>query len=69
MIGGFRSKPLERLWVKNDSRGIRQDHVAKVSPILAGLNRARRVTDMDQSTFGFQLPEGTNVRSLCSQDE
>ncbi len=42
----------------NDSRGIRQDHVAKVSLILAALNRARSLADMDQSTFGFHALKG-----------
>lgn len=58
MIGGFRSKALERLWLKNDTRGIRQDHVGKVQLILAALNRARNATDMDQTTFGFHALKG-----------
>lgn len=58
MIGGFRSKALERLWLKNDVRGVRQDHVDKVRLILAALNEAREAADMDQRSFRFHALKG-----------
>ena len=53
MIRNFRHKGLQRLFEEDESRGIRADHVQKITNILAVLNRARVPQDMDLP--GFRL--------------
>ena len=53
MIQSFRHKGLKRLFEKDETQGIRADHVQKVQNILAVLNRARVPEDMDLP--GFRL--------------
>jgi toxin HigB-1 len=47
MIGTFQHKGLRRLFEEDDRRGIRPDHMDKVSRILARLHAAHTVSDMD----------------------
>jgi addiction module HigA family antidote len=58
MIRNFRSKALERLWTKNDPRGIRADHVAKVQLVLAALNASTSPLAMDRPSFSFHPLKG-----------
>ena len=53
MIRNFRHKGLQRLFEDDEPRGIRADHVRKITNILAVLNRARVPQDMDLP--GFRL--------------
>ena len=47
MMRSIRHKGLRRLFEDDDSRGVRADHVEKLQRILARLQAARAVLDMD----------------------
>ena len=47
MIRTFRQKGLRRLFTDDDRRGVRADHAEKLGRILARLQAARTVADMD----------------------
>lgn len=47
MIRTFRHKGLRRLFVEDDGRGVPAGHIDKLGRILARLNSARAVSDMD----------------------
>lgn len=47
MIRTFRHKGLRRLFTDDDRRGVRADHAEKLGRILARLQAARTVADMD----------------------
>jgi toxin HigB-1 len=53
MIGSIRHKGLKRLHDDNDRRGVIGEHVEKLSDILARLDAAGSVEDMDLP--GFKL--------------
>jgi proteic killer suppression protein len=53
MICSIRHKGLKRLHEDDDPRGVMADHVIKLRDILARLDAARTVTDMDMP--GFRL--------------
>ena len=53
MIRGFRHKGLKRLYQRDDPRGIRPDFQPKVRTILAHLDEAETLQDMDLP--GFRL--------------
>ena len=53
MIKSFRSKALERFWTKDDTRGIRPDHLDKIRDRLGLLDRARRPEDMNVAGLAF----------------
>ena len=53
MILSVRHKGLKRLHADDDSRGVIAEHVEKLSDILARLDAARTVADMDVP--GFRL--------------
>lgn len=53
MIRSIRHKGLKRLHEDNDPRGLMPEHVVKLRDILARLDAARTVTDMDMP--GFRL--------------
>jgi proteic killer suppression protein len=53
MIRSFRHKGLKRLYEDNNPRGVIAEHVVKLRDILARLDAARVVTDMDMP--GFRL--------------
>ena len=53
MIRSIRHKALKRLHEKDDPRGLMADHVIKLSDILARLDAAGMVEDMDLP--GFRL--------------
>ena len=53
MIKSFSSKALERYWTKNDARGIRPEHLTKVTDRLAALNAAKSLSDLNVPGYGF----------------
>ena len=53
MIWSFRHKGLKRLYEEDDSRGISADHVVKLRDILARLDAAVIIADLDVP--GFRL--------------
>jgi toxin HigB-1 len=53
MIRSFRHKGLRRLYERDDPRGVIAEHAAKLRDILARLDAARAVGDMDLP--GFRL--------------
>ena len=53
MIQSFRHKGLQRLFERDERKGIRQDQVERLRNILAVLNRAR--TPQDMNLEGFRL--------------
>jgi toxin HigB-1 len=53
MIRSIRHKGLKRLYEDDDARGILAEHVVRLRDILARLDAARVVTDMDVP--GFRL--------------
>ena len=53
LIRSFRHKGLERLHEADDPRGLRTEHTVKVRDILARLDAASAITDMDIP--GFRL--------------
>ena len=53
MIQSFRHKGLKRLYEEDDSRGVAADHVVKLRDILARLDAAVTVADLDLP--GFRL--------------
>ncbi len=53
MIKNIRHKGLKRLYEDDDPRGVTSDHVTKLRDILARLDAARAVSEMDVP--GFRL--------------
>ena len=53
MIRTFRHKGLKRLHEEDDARGVNFEHAVKLRDILARLDAARAVADMDVP--GFKL--------------
>jgi toxin HigB-1 len=53
MIKNIRHKGLKRLYEDDDSRGVTAEHVMKLRDILARLDAARAVSEMDVP--GFRL--------------
>lgn len=53
MIQSIRHKGLKRLYKEDDSRGVIREHVEKLRDILARLEAAGEITDMDIP--GFRL--------------
>lgn len=53
MIRSFRHKGLKRLYEEDDSRGVSADHVVKLRDILARLDAAVTIADLDVP--GFRL--------------
>lgn len=51
MIQNFKHRGLKRLFVEGDRSGIRADYVEKVEHILAVLNRARTIADLNLPGF------------------
>ena len=58
MIGSIRHKGLKRLYENDDPRGIFTEHVVKVRDILARLDAATTVTDMDLPGFRMHPLKG-----------
>lgn len=58
MIVGFRHKGLKRLFEKDEASGIRPDLVDKVRTILAQLNQAQTIDDMNMTSFHLHPLKG-----------
>ena len=58
LIQGFRHKGLQRLLEKNETKGIRPDHVEKVENILAALNSSSKTDHMDLPGFRLHRLKG-----------
>ena len=58
MIRGFRHRGLKRLCEKGDRRRLRADHVAKIERIIARLDEADEVGNMDLPGFGLHPLKG-----------
>ena len=65
MIARFRHKGLRRLFEKDDASGIRPDLVAKVRTILAQLDQAETIEDMNIRSFHLHLLKG-DMKGLWS---
>ena len=61
MIRSIRHRGLRRLYEANDSRGVMAEHVEKLRDILARLDAARVVADMDLPGFRLHRLRG-NLR-------
>jgi toxin HigB-1 len=58
VIESFRSKPLRRLWEKDDPRGVNPQWVRKITLILDALEVAVTPSELDVATFGFHALKG-----------
>ena len=58
MIRSFRHKGLKRLYEDDGVRGLNREHVEKLRDILARLDAARVVTDMDLPGFALHPLKG-----------
>jgi proteic killer suppression protein len=58
VIQSFRHKGLKKLFVDDETKGVRPDHVEKLQNILAVLNRARIPKDMDLPGFRLHALKG-----------
>ena len=58
MIRSIRHKGLKRLYEDDDPRGIFAEHVGKIRDILARLDAARVVADMDMPGFRLHQLQG-----------
>ena len=58
MVRSISHKGLKRLHEHDDPRGVNAEHVVKLRDILARLDAARTVTDMDIPGFRLHLLKG-----------
>jgi proteic killer suppression protein len=58
MIRSLRHKGLQRLYEHDDQRGVITEHAAKLRDILARLDAASTVTDMDLPGFRLHALKG-----------
>ncbi len=58
MIGSFRHKGLEQLFEDDNSKGVNAEHVRKLRHILALLDAAPGVSDLDLPTFRLHSLKG-----------
>jgi toxin HigB-1 len=58
MIRSFRHKGLRRLYEDDDARGVISQHVGKLRDIVARLDAAAAVADMDLPTFRLHPLKG-----------
>ena len=65
MIRSFRHKGLKRLYEDGDPRAVIAEHVAKLRDVLARLDAARAVADMDMPGFRLHPLKG-EMRGLWS---
>lgn len=65
MIRSFRHKGLKRLYEEDDSRGLNSQHVEKLRDILARLDAAAVLADMDLPGFRLHPLKG-ELRDFCA---
>jgi toxin HigB-1 len=58
VIKSFRHKGLKRLYEDDDLRGVQAEHLTKLRNILARLDAAAAVDDMDLPGFGLHALKG-----------
>jgi len=58
MIRSIRHKGLKRLYADDDPRGVLREHAVKLRDILARLDAASAVSDMDLPGFRFTSAQG-----------
>jgi proteic killer suppression protein len=58
MIGSFRHKGLRQLFEDDNPRGVHADHARKIRQILALLDAAQSVSDLDLPTFRLHPLKG-----------
>ena len=58
MIRSIRHKGLKRLYEDDDPRGVHAEHTVKLGDILARLDAARTVADMNMPGFGLHPLKG-----------
>jgi proteic killer suppression protein len=65
VIRSIRHKGLKRLYEDDDRRGVVAEHVLKLRDILARLDAARAVADMDLPGFRLHALKGES-KGLCA---
>ncbi len=58
MIVSFRSKALERFWVKGERKHIAAEQIARLSDRMIALDGATKPEDMNQPGFRFHVLSG-----------
>ena len=58
MIESFRHKGLKQLFEDDNPKGVSPEHVRKIRQILALLDAAQQVADLDYATFGLHPLKG-----------
>jgi toxin HigB-1 len=53
MIVSFRNKALERFWWKGNRKGVRVDHVPRLTVLLSALEASTKPEDMNVPGFAF----------------
>jgi proteic killer suppression protein len=62
MIGSFRSKALRRLWERDDPTGVNRNALARIRRILAIVESAESIGDLDVPGFRFHALKGFDPR-------
>ncbi|MGB9153202.1 MAG: type II toxin-antitoxin system RelE/ParE family toxin [Alphaproteobacteria bacterium] len=65
MIESFKHRGLERLFEEDNPRGVSAEHVRKIKQILALLEAAEKIEDVNYETFRLHPLTG-NLRGLWS---
>ena len=65
MLRSIRHKGLRRLYEDNDARGVKREHVEKLRDILARLDAAAAIADMDLPGFRLHALEGA-LKGFCA---
>lgn len=58
MIGSFKHRGLKQLFESDNSRGVNAEHVRKIRQMLALLDAAQNVADLDLVTFRLHALKG-----------
>lgn len=58
MIRSFRHKGLKRLFEENDARGLKVEHTEKLRRILARMDSAKVIADMDLPGYRLHALKG-----------
>jgi proteic killer suppression protein len=58
MIESFRHKGLKQLFEDDDAKGVNAEHMRKIKQILALLDAAEKVADLDYATFRLHPLKG-----------
>jgi toxin HigB-1 len=61
MIASFKSKALQRFWVKGDAKRIQPHHLAKLQIPLTVLDNASKPEDMNAPGFSFHKLSGNQA--------